>query len=466
MLIKFYEAIDAEEFFKMFNGRPFDTLNTSHACELVYVTGVSTTIAETAPHAYPLLTKTEPWPIIRSSDLELEPSLGALQLHRDGSGLRKDAYELPFCPVCLDRLDSRLSGLVTGLCQHTFHCECLQKWEDSRCPVCRYSCTKTMQSSQSTSDSTISENSSTCFLCDTHTHLWVCLICANVGCGRYEHGHARQHYEETGHLYCLEVETQRVWDYAGDGYVHRLIQTKAGGKLVELPSASDAAALTPERLWNARYPGSLEPRSQGTQNHDTDGGTSHRQHDNGEDDMDLLRQKMEALGTEYSNMIVSQLDSQRVFYESQMMSLRANHVTNEEYHLVCKERETLKRTCSQLQENIQSLQGDLEAINAKSSKQETQLKRALDALTNTKKELADEKSVSDGLYKHVQQLQDDQSKLQCEVADLREQLRDVMFFVSAREKIEQSSDTLGIAGGDVMVPEKSKTSKHRSNRKR
>jgi BRCA1-associated protein len=26
------------------------------------------------------------------------------------------------------------------------------------------------------------------------------------------------------HLYALELETQRVWDYAGDGYVHRLIQ--------------------------------------------------------------------------------------------------------------------------------------------------------------------------------------------------------------------------------------------------
>jgi BRCA1-associated protein len=38
-------------------------------------------------------------------------------------------------------------------------------------------------------------------------------------------------------VYALELETQRVWDYAGDGYVHRLIQNKADGKLVELPSA-------------------------------------------------------------------------------------------------------------------------------------------------------------------------------------------------------------------------------------
>lgn len=32
------------------------------------------------------------------------------------------------------------------------------------------------------------------------------------------------------------METQRVWDYAGDNYVHRLIQSKTDGKLVELNS--------------------------------------------------------------------------------------------------------------------------------------------------------------------------------------------------------------------------------------
>lgn len=31
----------------------------------------------------------------------------------------------------------------------------------------------------------------------------------------------------------VKVGSQRVWDYAGDNYVHRLIQTKEEGKLVE-----------------------------------------------------------------------------------------------------------------------------------------------------------------------------------------------------------------------------------------
>ncbi|KAF6141847.1 hypothetical protein GIB67_003218 [Kingdonia uniflora] len=53
---------------------------------------------------------------------------------------------------------------------------------------------------------------------------------------RYKEGHAIMHWKETEHCYFLEMETQYVWDYAGDNYVHRLIQSKTGGKLIELNS--------------------------------------------------------------------------------------------------------------------------------------------------------------------------------------------------------------------------------------
>lgn len=33
----------------------------------------------------------------------------------------------------------------------------------------------------------------------------------------------------------------QVWDYASDGYVHRLVQSKTDGKLVEVPSPAQAA---------------------------------------------------------------------------------------------------------------------------------------------------------------------------------------------------------------------------------
>jgi hypothetical protein len=32
----------------------------------------------------------------------------------------------------------------------------------------------------------------------------------------------------------MDLKRQHVWDYVGDNYVHRLIQNKGDGKLVEL----------------------------------------------------------------------------------------------------------------------------------------------------------------------------------------------------------------------------------------
>lgn len=68
-------------------------------------------------------------------------------------------------------------------------------------------------------------------------HWWlnsIVVLTINYGLGRYKEGHAIRHWKETQHCYSLELETQRVWDYVGDNYVHRLIQSKTDGKLVEL----------------------------------------------------------------------------------------------------------------------------------------------------------------------------------------------------------------------------------------
>ncbi|XP_021298543.1 BRCA1-associated protein isoform X2 [Herrania umbratica] len=130
--------------------------------------------------------------------------------------------EQPSCPVCLERLDQDTSGILTTICNHSFHCSCISKWTDSSCPVCRY-CQQQPETS-------------TCFICQTSENLWICVLCGFVGCGRYKRGHAIIHWKETQHCYSLELETQRVWDYVGDNYVHRLIQSKTDGKLVELKS--------------------------------------------------------------------------------------------------------------------------------------------------------------------------------------------------------------------------------------
>lgn len=41
------------------------------------------------------------------------------------------------------------------------------------------------------------------------------------------------HYLETSHCYSMNLGNNRVWDYVGDNFVHRLVQNKGDGKLVE-----------------------------------------------------------------------------------------------------------------------------------------------------------------------------------------------------------------------------------------
>ncbi|EMS61230.1 BRCA1-associated protein [Triticum urartu] len=141
---------------------------------------------------------------------------------------------------------------------------------------------------------------SMCSVCGTSENLWICLICGNVGCGRYKGGHAIEHWKETEHCYSLELETQKVWDYAGDNYVHRLIQSKTDGKLVE---------------YNC-YGG-----------HEADGICSICSGDAGMDEA-LLNSKVEAviyttlIVEEYNDLLTSQLDKQRNYYESLLSEVK------------------------------------------------------------------------------------------------------------------------------------------------
>ena len=90
------------------------------------------------------------------------------------------------------------------MCNHRFHGECLKRWGDTSCPVCRYCAHPPLA------------GTSRCAACGSAgANLWICLICGHVGCGRYRSGHARDHWAASGHCYALELETQRVWDYEG-----------------------------------------------------------------------------------------------------------------------------------------------------------------------------------------------------------------------------------------------------------
>ncbi len=48
------------------------------------------------------------------------------------------SLEVHNCAVCLERMDLENESLLTTVCNHSFHLDCLMQWQDSPCPVCRY----------------------------------------------------------------------------------------------------------------------------------------------------------------------------------------------------------------------------------------------------------------------------------------------------------------------------------------
>ena len=211
--------------------------------------------------------------------------------------------------MCLERLDTHISGIVTTVCNHAFHAACLRNWVDASCPVCRYS--------QAPPDS------SRCEVCGTRDNLWICLVCGAVGCGRYANGHAVSHWRESGHCYSLELATQRVWDYLGDGYVHRLIASKTHGHLVEL--TPPASRMPRRRRGGGAAGGGADCGDAGEADGAGGGG-------DGDDPLDddpgldevLLASKLDAVGLEYNQLLSSQLESQREYFQTLIASARAD----------------------------------------------------------------------------------------------------------------------------------------------
>ncbi|KAJ8094657.1 hypothetical protein PM082_010663 [Marasmius tenuissimus] len=403
-LISFPKPEGAVEFSEAYNGKPFNSMEPE-MCHVVNVLSVSI-----------------------DTDESVAQSMGFLN--------SPHIYELPTCPVCLERMDSAVTGLITVPCSHTFHCMCLSKWGDSRCPVCRYS--QTLMSSHPSSStrptpipfsSPSTTQLSSCSTCSSTTNLWICLICGNIGCGRYGRAHAHSHYQLTTHLYALELETQRVWDYAGDGYVHRLIQNRADGKLVELPSAASSTSM-----------GVGPGREGGLGPSDADA---------------LTAEKIEAIGIEYSYLLTSQLDSQRSYYEEQQTELQCQ--IGELRMLMERLSQDLEKEKLARQELEEGRKDTQDSRDAELTKEKNKSTKMTELAKQLQKELKEERAVSDGLMQNLGKLKEkveagdkEKEKFKEKVADLEDQLRDMMFFLEAKDRIEKGEGVVGEAAGGSL----------------
>ncbi|GFU50074.1 BRCA1-associated protein [Nephila pilipes] len=367
VLLKFRNQLGADIFYKNFNGTRFNSIEPE-ICHLAFVAKVET-IKESEEVCLPL------------------PGL----------------TELPTCPVCLERMDESVDGILTILCNHSFHGSCLAKWGDTSCPVCRYSQTPELMPDNR------------CVTCGSQDSLWICLICGNIGCGRYVDGHAYHHYLDTQHTYAMQLGNNRVWDYAGDNYVHRLVQNKADGKPVEL-----------EPVWVEN------------------------------------EEKMDSMQLEYTYLLTSQLEAQRHYFEDRLtrietealkqleeMKEKTKHAVDERKQLeeklnrVTKEKQNMDKKISQLTSKVNRI-----AMELKDEKELNKCLRQNQTLWQQKLNIAD---------KALKEVRDTKDK---EIFDLQEQVRDLMFYFDAKDKLQDVPNVSSqeIQEGQIVIGEASGTS--------
>ncbi|XP_025995214.1 BRCA1-associated protein isoform X5 [Solenopsis invicta] len=370
-LITFRSSSAASEFYETFNGAPYNSLEPDIVCHMVFVSRV-----EVGDNGMPLSGHTE----------------------------------LPSCPVCLERMDESVDGILTILCNHTFHSSCLVKWGDTSCPICRYA-----QTPEPLADSRCME----CVADTSNDALWICLICGHVGCSRYHQGHAFEHYRDTHHCYAMQLGNNRVWDYVGDNFVHRLLQDK-DGKMVE--------------------GGHSATKSEGA----------------------AVEDKVDSVQLEFTYLLTSQLETQRQYYEE-----RLNRSEQRSIAEITELRDKLEQV---LEENSQ-FKKQFATLNRDKQTLDKRLQHSTNKLAQIQAELAEEKDLRKALQSNqtswqgkCKKLQDELSTKEAEITDLKEQNRDLMFSLDAQKQIDESIDRNEIATGRIVIPPTPKDGKSSGSR--
>ncbi|KAK4934723.1 hypothetical protein LTR10_024096 [Elasticomyces elasticus] len=419
VLMKFKHGKKAREWQHEWNGKVFNSMEPE-TCHVVFLKSVELIQTSTLEESNGLSSPTTSYP--RMSN---DPFIPATTTTKPLAPRTPSLVELPTCPVCLERMDET-TGLLTIPCQHVFHCTCLEKWSGGGCPVCRYThddfssrLGSSKFKSKTPGEYEVHDGPLECEVCHVETSLWQCLICGKVGCGRYEGKHAYSHYEESGHTFSMDLESKRVWDYAGDAYVHRIIQgaAKPGEKLVELPG-------------RRREPTALE----------------------GEEDIEVA--KMDNIALEYTHLLTSQLESQRVYFEEVLE--RAVDKASE----ASKKAERAMAECRAASERLHNLEsehdvvakGRLPELERENTRLQTRSTK-FEAIARTfNQKYQEEKSLTSSLMERVkfleetqlkqlhdtiQRLQEDNATKDLLMEGLQEEHRDAMMQISAQKKLQE-----------------------------
>eukprot|EP00035_Acanthoeca_spectabilis_P015039 m.295717 g.295717 ORF g.295717 m.295717 type:complete len:713 (-) comp16272_c0_seq1:237-2375(-) len=231
VLIWFMTSAAGLDFVATMNGQPFDRDRASEQCHAMVLT-----------------------------DLVVGASAAAVSRGLD------QCFEIPRCPVCLERLDETVGPTLLQPLTRGALAPCWRRiWEKCRvCTLLRGQAPRTDRDpSREVSSADLDRRTgvshlharalhgTACTRCGEPSRLWACMVCAYVGCSRPQYGadtepetsgaavggaggaeatganqrrngHMLEHWLGTGgrHNLAVDLGSQWVWDYQRDGFVH------------------------------------------------------------------------------------------------------------------------------------------------------------------------------------------------------------------------------------------------------
>lgn len=133
-LLGFSTIEESENAYKRLNGQEFRE-SPSIYCHLVFVESVE--FYNTSNSSSSSTTTTTAATNTASTSGATTPTESS-EKSTDPFKIKDDLTELPTCTICLERLDSNISGILITSCNHEFHSKCLEKYSNSECPLCRH----------------------------------------------------------------------------------------------------------------------------------------------------------------------------------------------------------------------------------------------------------------------------------------------------------------------------------------
>merc|ERR1719347_335985 len=173
---------------------------------------------------------------------------------------------------------------------------------------------------------------------------------------------------------------------------------------------------------------------------------------------------MDSLQLEYTYLLTSQLEDQRRYFEKKLGRLE---------EAAGKELSELTHRTKQTEEDKSALNKELETVRKDKIKLESKVSQLCQKLEKLSKEFSEEKQLNKSLRENQEEWQTKLKKTEVqlnvtkevkdrEISDLKDQVRDLMFFLEGRDKVQESPLKNELEEGSIIVAE---SSEQKSTRK-